>query len=76
MLANDAALLIEDLADRSGPEPEDYGELAQALQVLHRHEFVVKDGLSTRIATHAGLHRTLNGQPSIFRSTASLQGFV
>jgi extracellular factor (EF) 3-hydroxypalmitic acid methyl ester biosynthesis protein len=67
---------LQAVVEKGGPDVEDYAPVANALNIIHRHEYVIKDGISTRTRTFQPCEDFLQRHWRIFRTTASMQGFA
>ncbi len=72
----DAVHYLDTIVTNGGPDIEDYLPVANALNVIHQHEYVIKDGISTRTRTLQPFEGFLQRHWKIFRTTASMQGFA
>ncbi|MCV9965100.1 class I SAM-dependent methyltransferase [Pararhizobium sp. BT-229] len=67
---------MKSVAEKGGPDPDDYVDVIRALDVLHSEEFVIEDGLARRCATNADSARIMEEHWRAFWSTATMQGFA
>jgi extracellular factor (EF) 3-hydroxypalmitic acid methyl ester biosynthesis protein len=72
----DAVKYLETVVETGGPDVPDYLPVANALNIIHQHEYVIKDGLSTRAQIFQPFEDFLQRHRKIFRTTASMQGFA
>lgn len=64
------------VVEKGGPDPDDYGDVLRALDVLHSEEFVIEDGLARRRATNPEFAKLVEDNWLVFNSTATMQGFA
>ena len=76
MTLDDAAALVSHICAKGGPAPEDYEAVGRAFDVVHRHEFTIEEGLSTRIGRVPSFERIFKENGCAFASTATMQGFA
>jgi predicted O-methyltransferase YrrM len=72
----DAIEFMKFVVEKDGPDPEDYGDMLNALDVLHSEEFVIEDGLAKRRATNEDFAKLVDEHWRVFNSTATMQGFA
>jgi SAM-dependent methyltransferase len=67
---------IKHVVEHGGPNHSDYRDLARSFEVIHKNEFVIQNGLSSRIAFIPEFKTILEKHWRIFRTTATMQGFA
>lgn len=72
----DCVDVFEVIAAAGGPRPDQYAQLLVAAEHIHAAEFETAHGLSRRVTDSRSLARVFERHPTVFRSTASMQGFI
>lgn len=73
---SEAIAMLDEIIDRGGPAPEDYGRVGDALARMHAEEYEIHDGLARRTRTSPAIADFFSRHRAVFGTTASVQGMV